>query len=80
MAAIEPVMLAQEGLKLPETFYSECDRSWVTHLVWLDEGSIAAAAPRVEVDPQAMSLFNQIDPDSMRYARFESVASSAPDH
>jgi hypothetical protein len=78
MAEVEPVMLAQEGLELREAFYSERDDSWVSHLVWVDEDSIDAAATRVESDPHAITLFDHFDLESMRYARFEAVASASP--
>src|ERR1700761_2043083 len=74
MAELEPLMLAQAGLKLRETFYSERDGSWITHLAWVDEAALDAAEPRVEGDPRAMTLFAQFDSDSMRYARFSAVA------
>jgi hypothetical protein len=76
MAEVEPVMLAQEGLELRETFYSERDDSWVSHLVWVDEESIDAAGTRVESDPHAIALFDHFDLESMHYARFIAVASA----
>ncbi|HEY0280878.1 MAG TPA: hypothetical protein VGC32_21645 [Solirubrobacterales bacterium] len=60
MAELEPPMLAQERLRL--------------RLVWADEAALDAAEPRVEADPRAMALFSRFDLDSMRYARFKSVA------
>jgi hypothetical protein len=76
MAELEPLMLSQAGLKLRETFYSERDDSWVTHLIWADEAALDAAGPRVEADPTAMSHFKRFDADSMRYARFRAIASA----
>jgi hypothetical protein len=71
MRELEPLMTAQPGLILREYFYSDRDRSWVTHLVWADEDSVDAAGPRMEADPAAMSLLERFDPESMRYARYE---------
>jgi hypothetical protein len=78
MAEVEPVMLAQAGLELRETFYSERDDSWVSHLVWEDEEAIDAATVRVENDPHAVELFDHFDLGSMRYARYGAVASAKP--
>jgi hypothetical protein len=78
MAEVEPVMLAQDGLELREAFYSERDDSWVSHLVWVDDEAIDAATVTVEADPHAIALFDHFDLESMRYARFEAVASATP--
>jgi hypothetical protein len=77
MEEVEAVMLDQPGLKRRECFYSERDRSWVTHLVWADEASIDAAGERVEADPEAMAPFERFDLDSMRYAKFEQVSDAS---
>jgi hypothetical protein len=79
MEEVEAVMLGQSGLKRRECFFSERDRSWVTHLVWSDEASIDAAGERIEADPEAMALFERFDLDSMRYAKFEQVSDAAAD-
>lgn len=73
MRDLEPLMMAQPGLRLREYFYSERDRVWVTHAVWVDEASIDAAGPRLEADPAAVELFDRFDPGSMHYARFERI-------
>ena len=77
MRDLEPLMLAQPGLRLREYFFSERDRSWVSHLVWADEAAIDAAATRLEEDPTAMRLFERFDPDSMQYARYRRVGRTA---
>jgi hypothetical protein len=79
MEEIEALMLGQPGLKRRECFYSQRDRSWVTHLVWADEESIEAAGERIEADPEAIALFEPFDLDSMRYAKFEQVSDAAAD-
>lgn len=73
MRDLEPLMLAQPGLLMREYFYSERDRVWVTHAVWVDEESIDAAGPRLEAEPAVAELFDRFDPGSMRYARFERI-------
>jgi hypothetical protein len=77
MSDLEPLMLAQPGLRLREYFYSERDVVWVTHLVWADEASIDAATPRLEADPFAVELIDRFDPASVRYARFERIGRAA---
>jgi hypothetical protein len=79
MGEMEALMLGQPGLLRRDCFHSDRDRSWVTHLVWTDEESIDAAGERIEADPDAMRLFDRFDLDTMRYAKFEQIASATPD-
>jgi hypothetical protein len=79
MKEMEAVLLDQPGLKRREAFYSERDRSWVTHMVWVDETSIDAVSERIEADPEALRLYERFDLETMRYAQFEQVGDAAPD-
>jgi hypothetical protein len=79
MQEMEKVMLDQPGLKRREAFYSERDRSWVTHMVWVDETSIDAMSERIEADPEALRLYERFDLDTMRYAQFEQVGEATAD-
>jgi hypothetical protein len=75
MSELEPVMMAQEGLRRRDWYFSEREEIWVTHLLWADEASIDAAGPRLESDSEAMHLFDRFDTESMHYAKFELVGS-----
>jgi hypothetical protein len=73
MRELDTFLKPLQGFRSREYYYSNSDKRWVDHIVWVDRAA-ALASRRVTENPLAADLFALFNQNSIVFSRYQRVA------
>lgn len=73
MKAFEPYIVACEGFKQREIFYSEANNLWMDHIIW-ENMDLAVASGKIVEIPEVAAILARTDSTKMVFSLYEKVS------